>query len=124
MKRRTKIQLVVGSILFMTLLVVLWKFSAPVRMRKQFEEQAMSQLRGTISTDGMRFKTVKVVGFDYFPGSHSCRVFYHVGYGAVRSSVAIGSDSVCHLVKSDSTFSGECPAPEAGGRTFKVSIHE
>ncbi len=131
MKRRTKFSIIAGSVLFVALFVVLWKISAPFRMRRQFEEQATAQLRGKTSTFKGNFEKIVVSNLTYNKKTRIYDVKYQTSWFIPNSpyknsSVVIGYS--CSLENLGSEFSGSCllGIPLQGNQKpyFRVSIHE
>jgi hypothetical protein len=130
MKQRAKPKIIVALLLFVALFAALWKASAPFRMKKQFEEQATTQLRGRranpysnrLKPDHV-FYSVKVESIYHDLKLNRYLIKYTIRYINPKTKGVTILSSGYWVTGSDS-YQGDCAT--FGGVSdshFKVSLH-
>lgn len=115
MKQRAKIQSVAASVLIVALFLVIWKVSAPIRIRRQINQQASLQLRGAITANGDIFKSfnVKEIHYDFHTNSYSFQ--YLVEWNPYSTSLPSAIQSGGDLYGSGRKYFGRCVVVDRSG---------
>ncbi|BCM92175.1 hypothetical protein IAD21_04054 [Abditibacteriota bacterium] len=126
LNRSRKGWLLAASFVVVALLVVLWRATAPIRIRHQFEAQAVAQLANTTMGKGNKFSSIRVISFRYNSQSDAYDVQYQLNYG--NPDYPSSTWSSCSLYRRDGSFQSEClassPLSSAPMSSFNISIPE
>jgi len=105
MNRRTKLSLLLSGAFCLALVAPLWKLSAPIRLRRQIEDQARVRLVGVKDRYGNHYREFHVYRAYYDERSDSYFFDYLITWQNRQNWSASGG---CMLRKVQSHYEGEC----------------
>ena len=103
-------KILLASVIVLALFDVLWKQTAPFRMKPQFEAQAMAQLRGRLPVNGKKFKQIEVHNLHFVGELGEYHVEYWTWVSLAKSGGTMGLSNECYLTQAGNLFEGECVA--------------